>query len=162
MVEVDFGPHELNPPAYLIERGIPVFDGQAMFDLLSVVPAWSGIGDVPTLSTRGLAQTLQWTAPGHMLGSPPAPPRVRREDVLAVSVGERQAVMDTLDGLLVVGLREPCAGVTSEGSTTTTRRSRSTSIFPGQSEWRPLVTVGDRPALALGEWAALVPRAAHT
>ena len=102
------------------------------------------------LTLRDVALLLQWTAPGGLLDAAPTPPRVRREDVLAVTSGDRDETVDALDALLSAASASESPVVLREAA----EGHERTGLFldlPGHPKWSPLVRVAERVELALGD-----------
>ncbi len=118
----------------------------ALETLQRALPA---VAAAPPLTQRDVALLLQWTAPGKLLGSPPSVPCLRREDVLAVSSGDREQGMAALEDLLSTAIsaaREVELSAPPEGA-------QPIAFFldlPGHPEWTCGVRVGGRLELAIG------------
>lgn len=143
---------EFGPPRYFAERGLPVFEPPAAGRVAATVGV--AFQELRALSYREVALLLQWTAPGRLLGLPPAPPRVRREDVLAISSGDREEILGRLDELLAVALRSD-AEVVLQSLSDATEPVGFFLDLPGHPEWTPLARFYDRLELRV---AGLVVR----
>jgi hypothetical protein len=86
--EDKWGLDEYAPPQYVESRGAVVFGSDLWKRLRCQIPALPSLMDLPPLATREIIRTLQWCAPGRVLGRFPEKPRLRRESVLAVSDGD--------------------------------------------------------------------------
>ena len=112
--------------------------------------------DVRALTDRDVALLLQWMAPRDLLGVAPAAPRVRREDVLAVTLGGRDQTLDYLDDLLAAAIGSHAEVVIKNP----VDGSEPVSFFldlPGHPEWSPLASTDDRLELALEGLPAASP-----
>lgn len=140
---------ELAPPAYLKQRGLPCFAGDVAVALERAVGSRRPF---PPLTRRELALAFQWVAPAGILGAFPEQPAIRRSAVLAVSSGDRAAVLDRLDALL--------AGAWADDAPVQLERLSSAEPvelyldMPMHPGWSPLAIVDRRAALCVGDRVA--------
>ena len=88
--------------------------------------------------------------PPTLLDAAPTPPRVRREDVLAVTSGDRDEALDALDALLSAASASESPVLLREAA----EGHERTGLFldlPGHTEWSPLVRIDERVELTLGD-----------
>jgi hypothetical protein len=127
---------EYTPPSYMASPGPPMFAPAAWSQLRALVPSVPAVDDVPHLNSREVAQLVQWSAPGQVLGRYPTLPKLQRKSVVAVAIGDLQVEMDSLDRLLldyysVPGPLEPTLEV---------RSLRPVDFYldlPGTPAWTP-------------------------
>lgn len=138
---------EFGPPRYFARRGVPLFEREAAKTLAKMVGV--ELEDMRPLTSRDVTLLLQWTAPGRLLGAAPAVPRIRREDVLAATSGDRDEALDRLDELLA-------AAIGSDADVVLQNRCDEADLIsffldlPDHPEWTPLVRKHDRVELAVG------------
>ena len=138
---------EFGPPRYFARRGVPLFEPEAAKTLAKTVGV--ELEDVRPLTSRDVALLLQWMAPSDLLGAAPAAPRVRREDVLAATSGDRDEALDRLDELLAAAIGSD-AEVVLQNRCDEADPIRFFLDLPGHPEWTPLVRIHDRVELAVG------------
>ncbi|GAB5547191.1 MAG: hypothetical protein SangKO_069510 [Sandaracinaceae bacterium] len=139
---------ELGPPRAFARRGVPLFEPDAARTVVEMMSR--ELDDLQPLTLRDVALLLQWTAPGGLLDAAPTPPRVRREDVLAVTSGDRDETLDALDRLLSAASASESPVVLREAA----EGHERTGLFldlPGHPEWSPMVRVDERVELAFGD-----------
>lgn len=138
----------LGPPRAFARRGVPLFEPDAARPVVEMMSR--ELDALQPLTLRDVALLLQWTAPGGLLDAAPTPPRVRREDVLAVTSGDRDETVDALDALLSAASASESPVVLREAA----EGHERTGLFldlPGHPKWSPLVRVAERVELALGD-----------
>jgi hypothetical protein len=78
---------EHRPPAFLSRLGAPCFGASAWAQLRAWRSGVPALDDLPPISAHEVAQTMQWLAPGRVLGTPPEVPHVQSGAVVAVTDG---------------------------------------------------------------------------
>jgi hypothetical protein len=79
---------EYRPPSFMRRNLVPLFSAPAWGEVSAASPAIPELEKVPPMGSREAVQTVQWTAPGRVLGSFPAEVRARRDAFVAVADGE--------------------------------------------------------------------------
>lgn len=135
---------EYRPPEYF-ERGIPLFAEPAVTGLLGL--AGGSLHALPRLRGSELILAMQWTAPVGILGKFPGDVRLRHDDVLAVSSGEREVRIREVERVLR-------ASAVNDAVTLRALQPDEEPIVlyldaPGHPAWSPLAIVDREPALHL-------------
>lgn len=152
IAQSELGPDEFLPPAYVARRGIPCFGSEALAALARQIPGLVSESETRTLTRRELALGLQWTAPLRLLGDPSGAPALRREDVLAVSAGDRGDVLDDLERLIHEAMANDDAITFRPG-----REGSPVELHldaPGHPSWTPLVLIDGKKKLLFGSLIA--------
>ncbi len=143
-------------PAYVSERGIPVFDTSATATLRRLIPALSKI---PPLRSRELMWATQWTAPANLLGTFPDAVRARTEGVLAVSHGDLKERLRELTCFIERAIAAN-APVTLRELSASDERIEFYLDAPGHPTWSPLAMVDGEVQLHFNGFVAVMTESA--
>lgn len=138
---------EYRPPEYF-ERGIPLFFEPSVTALLEQVHGFPAVAELFRLRTNELTLAMQWTAVAEVLGTFPGEVRLRHEDVIAVSHGEREMRIREVERLLREGAAAS-AVVTLRALQPDEEAIAFYLDAPGHPAWSPLAIVGGEPVLHL-------------
>jgi hypothetical protein len=144
---------EHQPPDFITQRGAAFIAGSALRTLTAGAGVFRELDRWPQLTASEFVRVMQWEAPTRILGEFPAPPRVRRECVLALHPGDYDETIALLDDLL--------ARAFGSSKPATLNRGEPVTFFldlPGFVEWVPLALERGAALLANGpEWIVSFP-----
>lgn len=89
-----------SPPSFMQARGAPVFPATVWQRLRALHASLPQLGDLPPITSCEIARLYQWGAPAHILGLPPAQPRLRRDLLVAVTDGDLEGEASAVDECL--------------------------------------------------------------
>lgn len=98
---------QYRPPPFIASRGAPCFTAVAWSQLATLAANLPPLPTIQQLDSREAAWLLQWSAPGNVLGTYPARPKLRREAILAVAEGDLAQVADAADAMLTEWCEKP-------------------------------------------------------
>jgi hypothetical protein len=91
---------EYSPPSFLQSQGAPVFSAPAWDRIRTLHRGLPDAQALPEINSREAARLWQWSAPGRVLGTFPAVPRIRRDLLIAVTSGDLGAQAECVDQCL--------------------------------------------------------------
>ncbi len=146
---------EYRPPSFLSTKGVPFFGEDAWDRLRALNPRLPPARDIARLDSREAARLAQWEAPARVLGTFPAEPRLRRELVLAATVGDAAAEALAVDRFLQ-DLRAAAGPMTEVPQEATVVPVEFWLDARGTPGWKAFGRVGDELCLVLEDGTALV------
>lgn len=130
---------ERTPPAFMSRRGALLLRPSALAVVREAVPDFPAPDDLPPLSGRDAAQTIQWEAPRRALGRFPDPPALRSGAVAAVDMGALPERSEQLGKILDAAWQSPSPVSASP-------RGQTITFFldaQGIPDWSPIALAPD-------------------
>jgi hypothetical protein len=147
---------EYTPPRFVADRGAPLFRASTWEALRAIRSDVPRADDLPALASREAVQLLQWSAPGRVLGRHPQKPSLERKRVVAVTEGDRDAIVKDVDAALA-HYYEAAVRLAIQPRSTLQSRIELWLDLPGTPAWSAFGYGSEGIVLLFGEGDALAP-----
>jgi hypothetical protein len=143
---------EYGPPYFVAKHGSAFFRGRALAALEERIPFFADPMRWPALTAREAVLILQWDAPSRVLGTYPEPPRLREDQISAVSHGAGREPYAALELAIARSLADPRPVTPVAGEAVIFYLDQA-----GFPEWAPLTFDGAEYRLALAAGMGIEP-----